>query len=270
MLGYYSPERLDIVVDNPGLTFPENVEYRFVFEEHDSASSQVVQDIVTDSDVYAPEFPNVYSPDCFKDFQRALRIADEIMRGTVTVGDNEWLRTFHFSPTAVPYPSMNLYTEISRYRASGIVFRPIDSIVDDPASCMRQVTNSYGTPYEYNPFWLIAEAPVRDSLMLRQLATIGGEQKDLRNLTRIAVVCGLQHWPIAIAAKFLGANVTKTYAVEGGSSEIADPLLLPYFKERFCGRSVLSPTDFLQILYTYYHVYMDSKEFNSVLPLIGN
>lgn len=262
------------MVDNPSLTFPENIEYRFVFEEHDYASLQTVQDIVMDSDVYAPEFPYIYSPDCFKDFRRALRIADEIMRGTVTADDNEWLCNFHFSPSSVPdgyvdNPSMNLYTEISHYRGSGIAFRPIDSIADDPASRSHQLSNTYGEPYENNPFWVIAEAPVRDSLMLRQLAAIGSEQKILRSLTRIAVVCGLQHWPIAVASKFLGANVTKTYVVEGGSAEIADPLLLPYFRERFFGRAVLQPTDFLQILYTHYHVYMDSKEFSSVLPLLG-
>lgn len=274
MSGYYSPERLDIVVDNHFLTFPDNVQYNFVFDEHEGAQPQVTQHIIRDSDVYSPEFPNCYSPKLFKDFQRAMRAADQIMLGTVSADDNEWLKSFRFSPAEIPAnyvdsPTMNFYQEINTYRGAGIAFRPIDTIADDPELHRQSVDNAYGAPYEYNPFWLISVVPARDSLMLRQLSAIGREQAKLREFTKIAVTCGVGHWPIAVAARYFGAKVTKTYTNEDIRSSKTDRYLLPYYRERFSGRRVLRPVDFLRIIYPHYSEYIHSEDFNSVLPLLA-
>lgn len=275
MSGYYSPERLDIVVDNPGLTFPKNVEYHFMLETHKPERQPVAVEMVKRCDVYAPEFPDAYPLMDQKEIRRAFSIASHVMSGNVTTEDNEWFQTFEFSPNTNMVEDckdtrkyMDFCQEISTYRNSGIIFRPIDTISPDPES--REMLWPHGEILQYapNPFWMLSTTPIRDSLMLRQLASIGWEQSSERMMTRIGVTCGALHWPIAVAARYMGAHVTKSYTNrEAKEYSFAMPLL-PYYRERFNGEPVRDPVCFLRNIYRSYKEVINGPDFNSVLPLI--
>jgi len=274
MLGLYSPEKLDIVIDNPTLSFPRNVEYHFIFELHEKATIPAVIDIIRECDVYALECPAAYNPNKLQDIKRAVSIGSRIMQGTVSADDDEWLNKFCFSSShdndAKDASVINFYREMDCYRDTGIIFEPIDTISSDPEPEKSLVVDDYGTPYEDNVLWLFSTAPVRESLMLRQIAKIGADQSCARDHTKIGIVCGAMHWPLAVAARHLGASVTKSY-VDGHAKRAAvDQSDLPYFRERFSGTRVQSSVDFLNRIYPSYKGIIREAQRVELMSLLEN
>ncbi|TAH33458.1 hypothetical protein EYC59_04990 [Candidatus Saccharibacteria bacterium] len=257
-------KELDIVLDNPTLTFPENVRYDFVFVNHDVPMSQYA-DILRQGSVVCEETPDTYPQNSRGQVAEALRIMSRIcLWGHIDEDVDKLSNLLTFddhASIADEFAYESSVKQILALSGSGVDYRAVDTFVADPEN-RADSPPRLGGKYE-NLLKSLSECPYRESLVLRQLSAIGYEKiAGSSDSEIIKVVYGPGHWPLAVGARRLGAVISKTY-IDTTPRKIFDAwpsLQAPYYRARFSGLPVRNPIEFLATIHPAFAQIKDYKD----------
>lgn len=211
---------MNIVRENQDLEFPDNVQYDFVYWGHVPENYSAMIEAVKDCDIVGME--NVgpsgqgFKHDVVKQYRDIQDRNNYMLREGRILEKKFFLRQYRADAKDSPTDAF-----VEHYTGSGKKFYYIDAWEhsNDPDHITQQgpgrLPYNFAEPISYRRSCeagaLYMDA--RESIVLRQLADIGRQNapKDGMETKRIGVVLGAAHSFVSVAARALGAQVSRRF-----------------------------------------------------------
>lgn len=200
---------IDIVTENPDLTFPPDVQYHFVFWQHIDENIPDIVPELRDADVIAAESAgnHTYDAEFIRNSLRIYPLLSTYIRGDDPEDAAFVEKHIHENPAFARQLSVQLSTAL---RGAKTELVPVDSLTV-PSNELDPRITAYDAARDIAPLSDKMHDFVvgRESLVLRQLSELGHKTVQTNPNAKIAVLYGSRHEFLAIAARQLGAQVTK-------------------------------------------------------------